>query len=478
MKGSEEALDRNKVTKSYETFNDTTTQLFKIRWLMLLLFCLFSMSNNFQWIHLNIIGNIILRYYNESLPGDEFQQQLAVDWLSMIYMLAYIPLIFPATWLLDRKGLRVTCVVGTFLNCTGAWLKCASVEPSRFGFLMFAQAICSVAQIFVLGIPPRLAAVWFGPNEVSTATALGVFGNQVGGALGFLLPPVIVKNHDDLDLVGQDLSVMLYSSAGVTSAIFISVLIVFRKEPHVPPSVAQAVIVRQAAEEKYTESLLRLVKNKGFMLLMVTYGMNAGTYYAISTLLNPLVLRYCENCEEDAGRIGLTLVLVGILGAIIAGLWLDKTKKFKLTTVAIYFMSMAGMVLFTFTLDQGLLWLLYLCGGILGFFMTGYLPVGFEFAAELTYPESEGTSSGLLNATAQLFGIVFTTLMGTLLSRYGPLAANSLASGALLLGVIATALIREDLRRQEAEKQKKLPDDIQVRHPKSSATELVDTSRP
>ena len=36
------------------------------------------------------------------------------------------------------------------------------------------------------------------------------------------------------------------------------------------------------------------------------------------------------------------------------------------------------------------------------FFMTGYLPVGFEFAAEITYPESEGTSSGLLNASAQV----------------------------------------------------------------------------
>ena len=34
--------------------------------------------------------------------------------------------------------------------------------------------------------------------------------------------------------------------------------------------------------------------------------------------------------------------------------------------------------------------------------MTGYLPVGFEFAAEITYPESEGTSSKLLNASAQV----------------------------------------------------------------------------
>ena len=38
----------------------------------------------------------------------------------------------------------------------------------------------------------------------------------------------------------------------------------------------------------------------------------------------------------------------------------------------------------------------------LSFFMTGYLPLGFEFAAEITYPESEGTSSGLLNASAQV----------------------------------------------------------------------------
>ena len=34
--------------------------------------------------------------------------------------------------------------------------------------------------------------------------------------------------------------------------------------------------------------------------------------------------------------------------------------------------------------------------------MTGYLPLGFEFAAELTFPEPEGTSSGLLNASAQV----------------------------------------------------------------------------
>lgn len=48
--------------------------------------------------------------------------------------------------------------------------------------------------------------------------------------------------------------------------------------------------------------------------------------------------------------------------------------------------------------------------------MTGYLPVGFEFAAELTYPEPEGTSSGILNAACQVFGITFTILYAELLN--------------------------------------------------------------
>ena len=158
---------------------DMAPKVYKRRWFMLGLFVAYSFSNAYQWIHLNIIGNVVIRFYNESLPGDSFQQATAIDWLSMIYMLAYIPLIFPATWLLDKKGLRITLICGAFLNALGAWIKCACVSTDRFAVLMFAQTICAIAQIFILGIPARLAAVWFGPNQVSTATSIGVFGNQV-----------------------------------------------------------------------------------------------------------------------------------------------------------------------------------------------------------------------------------------------------------------------------------------------------------
>lgn len=147
------------------------TRLYLRRFAVLLIFSLYSLVNAFQWIQYSIITNVFTGYYG--VTNDK------VDWLSIVYMVAYVPLIFPATWLLDRKGLRLTALLGAGLNCAGAWLKCASVSPDRFGVTVTAQVICSVAQVFILGLPSRIASVWFGPREVSTACATAVLGNQV-----------------------------------------------------------------------------------------------------------------------------------------------------------------------------------------------------------------------------------------------------------------------------------------------------------
>lgn len=82
--------------------------------------------------------------------------------------------------------------------------------------------------------------------------------------------------------------------------------------------------------------------------------------------------------------------------------------------------------------------------------MTGYLPVGFEFAAELTYPEPEGTSAGLLNAVCQVFGITFTTLYGYLFHLWGDFWANITMCVTLAVGTFLTTIIPNDLRRQNA----------------------------
>lgn len=82
--------------------------------------------------------------------------------------------------------------------------------------------------------------------------------------------------------------------------------------------------------------------------------------------------------------------------------------------------------------------------------MTGLLPVGFELAAELTYPEPEGTSAGLLNAASQVFGIIFTSIYSVLFNKVGDIWANIVMSVMLLIGTIFCGLIKNDMRRQAA----------------------------
>lgn len=147
------------------------TALSPRRFLVLLIFSLYSLVNAFQWIQYSSISNVFMDFYHVT--------PLHIDWLSMVYMVAYVPLIFPATWLLDTRGLRLTALLGSGLNCLGAWVKCGSVQQHLYWVTMLGQILCSVAQVFILGLPSPVASVWFGPKEVSTACATAVLGNQV-----------------------------------------------------------------------------------------------------------------------------------------------------------------------------------------------------------------------------------------------------------------------------------------------------------
>ncbi|XP_039277327.1 feline leukemia virus subgroup C receptor-related protein 2 isoform X1 [Nilaparvata lugens] len=431
------------------THQEVECRVYGRRWLMLGLFVFYSMSNAMQWIQYAIIANVVMKYYDV--------ESTLVDWTSIIYMVSYIPLIFPGSWLLDKWGMRTAVIIGATGTCLGSWIKVFSASPDRFAVAFAGQSVVAVSQVFILSVPARLAAVWFGPDQVSSACSIGVFGNQLGVAIGFVFPPMLVGNHDDLSLIGADLKVMYYIVAGITSALLVLVLLLFQGSPPLPPSPAQAVQRNSEENSNFADSIKRLILNPGYILLLTSYGINVGVFYAISTLLNQVVLTHFPGQELDAGRIGLFIVIAGMMGSVISGMVLDKTHKFKEVTLSVYAFSLVGMVIYTFTLGCGHIVVVYITAGILGFFMTGYLPVGFELAAELTYPEPEGTSAGLLNAAAQVFGIIFTMFYGWLFKLAGDIWANVTLSVTLLVGTMLTAAIKSDLRRQAAHSKSNQP---------------------
>ena len=131
------------------------------RWAVVLLFSSYSLCNAFQWIEYGSVNNVFVRFYGVSA--------FAIDWLSMSYMLVYIPLLFPVAWLLDKKGLRLIALLGSALNALGAWVKLGSLLPPALCALPAGLPAPLQLQLFHLaattGLAPRGPAVLQQPHR-------------------------------------------------------------------------------------------------------------------------------------------------------------------------------------------------------------------------------------------------------------------------------------------------------------------------
>lgn len=81
--------------------------------------------------------------------------------------------------------------------------------------------------------------------------------------------------------------------------------------------------------------------------------------------------------------------------------------------------------------------------------MNSFYGVGFEMATELTFPEPESTSTGILISFHQLFGIILTVISGWMLEIIGVFWSLIMLSGALLFGNILIIFVPHNLKRQE-----------------------------
>lgn len=69
-------------------------KVYKRRWVVLALYIAYGVISAFHWIQYSIITDVIVHYYGVS--------SLAVNWTSVIFMLAYVVTIIPATWFYNK----------------------------------------------------------------------------------------------------------------------------------------------------------------------------------------------------------------------------------------------------------------------------------------------------------------------------------------------------------------------------------------
>jgi MFS family permease len=347
------------------------------RWIVLLLFMFISIMNQMNWITFAPMMNDVAVIYDVS-------PDLILYLLTASFMIVYVFMNYPATWAIDKYGLKWGTGIGVIL--TGVFGLLRAFAPN-FTMLAIAQIMIGVGQPFLLNSFTKVAINWFSEAEKATATGIGTIAVLIGIVLGMFVSPMLFYDQ------GLDYLLMLY---GILSFIAMVLYLAFvRDQPKQP---ANQFVGKVAFDYSGMKSLF---KNRSFNLLLIILFAGLGAFNAITSEVDILFSKFDD--PEAPGIIGGTIIVGGIFGAAILSVLSDMLHKRKIFLI-IATSSATVLSLFLTSLDSYTLTLVV--AFVFGFLLVSALPIALVYAAELTFPVSEEASNGLLMTLGQVGGLI------------------------------------------------------------------------
>ncbi len=361
----------------------TVYKVYKYRWIMLSVYMFIVIVNQLLWITFAPITSDCVHYYGVS--------DIQIGILSMCFMIVFIIVSIPASWVIDTYGIKIGVGIGAVF--TGVFGMMRGIVTS-YDWVLVAQIGIAVGQPFLLNAITKLASRWFRIEERATAAGLGTLAMYIGVLVGMLLTPYLTKIYG--------INGMLYIY-GVISIVAALIFILFSRErPMSAPCHPD-----QEERSLVFDGLRDTLHNKNFYWLLLIFFVGLGIFNCVTTWIEDIVRPRDFNAEQ-AGICGGLMIVGGIFGALIMPMLSDKLRKRKLFIIIALFGCIIGLVGVTFATTYNML---LASGMMLGFFLLSAGPIGFQYGAEITYPTSEGTSNGLLILAGQISGIAFIFAM-------------------------------------------------------------------
>jgi predicted MFS family arabinose efflux permease len=337
----------------------------------------------------------------------------------MSFMVAFIPLSVPASWLIDARGFRVGVGLGAVL--LGVCGPLRGLAGHSYPVALAATVGLAVAQPFFMNAWTKLPALWFPPGERASAVGVITLANLVGTGAGLALTPAL------LERVGFERTHQLYGLFALGSAL--AFLALARERPPHPPGPPG-----EEVRSLMLDGLRHALRMPSFLTYLAMTFVGMGVFNGVTTWIEGIV-RPRGLSSEDAGTLGALMLAGGLVGAVVVPALSDRVRRRRPFLVLGFGLSapaLLGLALAT-TFTE-----LALASAVLGFFLTSSLPVGMQYAAELTRPTPEGTSSGMLQLAGQA-SVVFVYAMEALKGLAGGTFTISLELAAALLLVAALA---------------------------------------
>ena len=357
-------------------------QVYGTRWLVLVLFMFTNITLQILWITFASITLEAASFYGVT--------ELDILFLSLVFMIAYIPVTFLASWLIDKYDFRIGAGIGALLAGIFGFLR--FFAGNDYTLLIIFQIGIAISQPFVLNSITRISANWFPESERTSATGLSLISQFIGILLGVLITPFLYQ------ATNIEITLLIYGILALVSGILFVIFV--KNKPPTPPS-------KEELREKVLmgKGLKSLFKNKYFLILFITFFFGLGIFNFITSYIE-LILDPRGFDATDAGIIGGLLLIGGIVGCVVMSALSDKYKKRKLLLIVSIIIATISLFIITPPITTDPI-VLYLFNFLLGFGVLSAGPVALEYAVDLTKPVPEATSNGMLMMVGQIGGIIF-----------------------------------------------------------------------
>ncbi len=393
-------------------------KLYKYRWVVLAVFMFINLTMQMLWISYAPITGVAAQYYDVT--------DLKIGLLSMVFMIAFIPLSIPASWMIDKYGFKKAVGLGAVMM--GVFSLARGFAGDNFSLVLLSTIGIAAAQPFLLNAWTTVPAKWFAVEERATIVGFITLANLIGTGLGMVITPVLVEGGMDIARVQ-----LIYGIVTAFSALLF--LFLARENPTTAPG---------PQEEQVKALMLDGIKHaftvKPFVMYLVISFVGLGIFNGVTTWIEGIV-RPRGFTPTDAGTLGALMLIGGIIGAVAIPAVSDKQQKRQRYLFLGIGMAIPGLLGLTYATEP---WLLYISSFFMGFFLVSANPIGMQYATEAAYPTPEGTSNGLI----QLFGqasVVFVYIMEALRTQDGAFTPGLLLTVASLVVCLILITQMKDL---------------------------------
>ena len=470
------------------------------RFVVLLGLCLINACNMLLWITYSAIVTPSETRYGFNASD--------INVLNITYMAVYSGAFWLSGVILPRTGLGWGLVLSglfnlivTVMRLVTTWVPSDSDSSfPHYEVILAGNLIGGLCQVVVLCAPPMCSNQWFALKERNFATGMGAGAQVMGGALGALLPALIVT-----DGANAEFATLYWVQFGIAAAGLLVALIA-KKKPTLPPTPGASKMgeggnrtqqkqqkksngsresallsastggaglntttagdsnndaassnspsslpVRLVAKLKSAaNTILTLLKIPSFVLIISISGLIQGTFWTAASLMMQIAEPYGV-AQETVGWFGFTGQVVGGLGAVAISGVLALVPNYKPVLLAHSALALACGAAFPVAaniagtdeedgLSSGaataLAGVLYV--GMSVFCIT-QVPILFELGIEETFPISEEVTSPFIMWAPSFFSVILIQSLGALLTD-NPSRDEALWAMYIMAGIMLAAV--------------------------------------